>query len=60
LPQVIEEDKALSSTGVGALARDELLQATFDRGLGSVDASNAELRSQLSGWLKLVDSTSEV
>jgi len=59
LPKVIREDQALSLTGVGLLARHELLDATFDRGLGAIDASDAELRSQLTGWLKLVNSTRE-
>jgi hypothetical protein len=57
---VAREDEALASTGVAVLARDELLEATFDRGLGAPDASDAQLRSQLNGWLKLVDATREV
>ena len=60
LQHVAREDEALAQAGINELSREELLEATFDRGLGRPDASDAQLRAQLNSWLKLVDSTREV
>ena len=46
----------LSKCGVDSLSREQLAEACLDRGCGSDELSDAELRQRLESWLKLVDS----
>ena len=49
------EDAALAATGLRELSQAQLLEACFDRGMGTSGASAAELRGQLQRWLQLAD-----
>lgn len=49
------EDAALSAGGMRSLSEAHLMEACFDRGMGTSGASAAELRGQLQRWLQLAD-----
>lgn len=49
------EDVALSAGGLRGLSEAHMLEACFDRGMGTSGASAAELRGQLQRWLQLAD-----
>ena len=49
------EDAALSAGGMRGLSEAQMLEACFDRGMGTSGASAAELRGQLQRWLQLAD-----
>lgn len=53
LERLVLEDAALAKHGLGALDRDELLEACLDRGLGSPAASDKRLRQLLGEWVSL-------
>lgn len=54
LEHLVEEDEVLSVVGVESLSREQLAEACLDRGFGSDQLSDAELRARLDAWLKLV------
>ena len=54
LEQLVTEDNVLLRKGIKSLSRTELLEACLDRGFGSVELSDAQLRARLDAWLGLV------
>ena len=49
LEQLVTEDNVLLRKGIKSLSRTELLEACLDRGFGSVELSDAQLRARLDG-----------
>ena len=54
LEQLVTEDAVLRARGVRSLSRTELMEACLDRGFGSLELSDAQLRARLEAWLVLV------
>jgi hypothetical protein len=54
LENLVQEDAVLSTQGTAALGREELLEACLDRGFGSSNLKDAELRKLLDEWLALI------
>jgi len=55
LEQLVTEDEVLRRTNLASLDYEYLVEACFDRGLGSVGAPSAVLRSEIEAWLRIVD-----
>ncbi|KAL1529901.1 hypothetical protein AB1Y20_000829 [Prymnesium parvum] len=54
LAQLVEEDAILRRTQLSTLSRSELVDACLDRGIGSLESTDAQLQRHLSTWLQLV------